>query len=101
MQKTFVKLFFENFLYWVFIRQCLPIASKIRNSHICALNRSQDLPVQCNSINHWANNAVNIAHLIWSILINSFTVYMIRYEQICKIDKTNVFAHVFCLLYRI
>ena len=64
-------------------------SSKIKNSHVCARNRSRDLPVPCNSPNHLANTAVHIFHLIWYIFLKHVHICLywclswhMQYEQI-------------------
>ena len=64
-------------------------SSKIKNSHVCIRNRSQDLPVPFNSPNHLASTAVHIFHLILYIFLKHVHICLYRciswhmqYEQI-------------------
>ena len=60
-------------------------SSKIKNSHVCDRNRSQDLPVPCNSPNHLASTAVHIFHLIWYIFLKH--VHICLYWCICNMNR--------------
>ena len=67
----------------------LSAPQKIKNSHVCAQNRSQDLPVPCNSPNHLASTAVHIFHLILYIFLKHVHICLyqciswhMQYEQI-------------------